>query len=83
MTDIQDDQCRALVKQYQALAAQDVRFDVPLADACYDDRQRLCAHVAPVRVCVCVCVCVSVCVEGGLGQPAGSGPGAERQALAL
>jgi len=36
------------VKQYQNLAAQDIRFDAPLADACYDDRAKLCANVAPV-----------------------------------
>lgn len=49
VADITSDQCRALVKQYQALAAQDIRFDVPLADACYEDRTKLCGSVPPVR----------------------------------
>ena len=34
--------------KYQQLAAEDIRFDVPLADACYEDRQKLCATVPPV-----------------------------------
>lgn len=37
------------VKKYQQLAAEDVRFDVPLADACYEDRNRFCQNVPPVR----------------------------------
>ena len=28
--------------------AQDIRFDVPLAEACFEDRQKLCATVPPV-----------------------------------
>lgn len=36
------------MKQYQVLAAQDIRFDVPLADACFEDRTKLCANVPPV-----------------------------------
>ena len=38
------------VRKYQELAAEDIRFDVPLADACYEDRQRFCASVPPVGV---------------------------------
>jgi hypothetical protein len=49
VSDIRNEQCRALVQQYQVLASQDVRFDVPLADACHDDRATLCASVPPVR----------------------------------
>jgi hypothetical protein len=45
---IADQACKALVYEYQKLAAQDIRFDVPLADACIDDRTKYCAHVAPV-----------------------------------
>lgn len=37
------------VHKYVELAAQDIRFDVPLADACYEDRMKLCASVPPVR----------------------------------
>lgn len=36
------------VKKYVSLAAQDIRFDVPLAEACYEDRQKYCARVPPV-----------------------------------
>lgn len=37
-----------MVYEYQKLAAEDIRFDVPLADACHEDRQKLCANVPPV-----------------------------------
>lgn len=37
-----------MIYEYQKLAAQDVRFDVPLADACMDDRVKLCGNVQPV-----------------------------------
>jgi Golgi apparatus protein 1 len=30
------------------LASSDIRFDVPLAEACYDDRTKYCANVPPV-----------------------------------
>lgn len=46
--DIADEACRAQVHRYQELAAQDIRFNPPLADACYKDRTDLCAHVPPV-----------------------------------
>ncbi len=36
------------VRQYQQLAAEDIRFNVPLADACHADRQTYCANVPPV-----------------------------------
>jgi Golgi apparatus protein 1 len=49
VAEITDERCRSLVKQYQALASQDVRFNVPLAEACFDDRTKLCADVPPVR----------------------------------
>ena len=32
-----------------ARASQDVRMDEPLADACFEDRSRLCDGVQPVR----------------------------------
>lgn len=41
--------CKNMVYEYQQLAAQDIRFDVPLADACHTDRQKLCGNVPPVR----------------------------------
>lgn len=46
--DIADEACRAQVHRYQELAAQDIRFNPTLADACYKDRTDLCAHVPPV-----------------------------------
>jgi hypothetical protein len=36
------------VAKYQELAAQDIRMDVPLADACYEDRVSYCSNVPPV-----------------------------------
>lgn len=46
---IPDNACKSMVHEYQKLAAQDIRFDVPLADACIDDRLKYCANVQPVR----------------------------------
>lgn len=46
---IKDDACRAQVHKYQELAAQDIRFNPSLADACFEDRTTLCANVPPVR----------------------------------
>lgn len=43
-----DGSCKSMIYEYQKLAAQDVRFDVPLADACMDDRMKLCGNVQPV-----------------------------------
>ena len=67
------------VKKYVVLASQDIRFDVPLAEACYEDRQKFCANVPPVsllggwayscgvHMCLGVCVCVCMCVPLGGG----------------
>lgn len=49
MDEIQSGVCKSQVRHYQQLAAEDIRFDIPLADACYEDRQKLCANVPPVR----------------------------------
>jgi hypothetical protein len=46
---IPEGSCRDMIYEYQKLAAQDVRFDVPLADACRDDRIKLCGNIQPVR----------------------------------
>jgi hypothetical protein len=46
--EIRSDACKSQVHKYVELAAQDIRFDVPLADACYNDRMTLCAAVPPV-----------------------------------
>lgn len=40
--------CQAQVKKLTERASQDIRFDEPLADACYEDRARLCQGVQPV-----------------------------------
>lgn len=47
--DIKSEKCKARVHSYLELAAQDIRFDVPLADACHADRLKLCSSVPPVR----------------------------------
>eukprot|EP00967_Tisochrysis_lutea_P021274 scaffold24176_cov16-Tisochrysis_lutea.AAC.1 len=44
--------CNAQVLKYQELAAEDIRFNSRLADACYQDRQSFCSNVQPVRACV-------------------------------
>ena len=41
--------CKAQVHKLSERAAQDIRFDEPLADACYEDRNKLCDGVQPVR----------------------------------
>lgn len=46
--EIKSKACQMQVHKYVELAAQDIRFDVPLADACYNDRMELCANVPPV-----------------------------------
>lgn len=46
--EIHSDECKAQVQHYLQLASQDIRFDVPLAEACGDDRRILCANVPPV-----------------------------------
>jgi hypothetical protein len=45
-----DGSCKSMIYEYQKLAAQDVRFDVPLADACMDDRMKYCGNVQPVCI---------------------------------
>ncbi|KAG2445817.1 hypothetical protein HXX76_000421 [Chlamydomonas incerta] len=45
MNEITSPACRSMVRKYKELAAEDIRFDVPLAEACFEDRQRLCATV--------------------------------------
>ncbi len=37
------------VRKYQELAAEDIRFDAPLADACFEDRNKFCQDVPSVR----------------------------------
>ncbi len=37
-------------------ASSDIRFDVPLADACFEDRQEFCANVPPGSARVIRCL---------------------------
>ena len=53
------------VRKYQQLAGEDIRFDVPLADACYEDRLKVCGSVPPVSGWGLPC-----CSLGGRGMPA-------------
>ncbi|KIY92688.1 Golgi apparatus protein 1 [Monoraphidium neglectum] len=55
-SEIKGDECRAQVKKYLKLAASDIRFDVPLADACYDDRKAFCGNVPPGSAAVIRCL---------------------------
>eukprot|EP00798_Chlamydomonas_sp_ICE-L_P016764 gene16764-23039_t len=45
--EIKDKQCKQQVIKYVKHAGEDIRFNVPLAEACYDDRQKYCADIAP------------------------------------
>jgi hypothetical protein len=56
--EIKSDACKSQVHKYVELAAQDIRFDVPLADACYKDRTTLCANVPPVSASHMTFCCV-------------------------
>ncbi len=55
-SEIRDEECKSHVKHYLELAAQDIRFDVPLADACQTDRKTLCANVPPGSARVIRCL---------------------------
>lgn len=46
--ELQTPKCKQQVKKLTERASQDIRFDEPLADACYEDRARLCVGVQPV-----------------------------------
>lgn len=41
-------ECKSQVHKLTERAGQDIRFDEPLADACFEDRARLCDDVQPV-----------------------------------
>ncbi len=42
--------CKDQVHKVIARAAQDIRMDEPLADACFEDRQQLCEDEPPVSL---------------------------------
>lgn len=48
--------CKKRVHKLTMRAAQDIRMDRPLSDACFDDRQKLCANIQPgdARVLRCL-----------------------------
>ncbi|GFH23194.1 uncharacterized protein HaLaN_20773, partial [Haematococcus lacustris] len=54
--EIKNTECSQQVKKYVILASQDIRFDVSLAEACYDDRQRFCSTVQPGSARVIRCL---------------------------
>lgn len=56
INEISSSACRALVRKYKELASEDIRFDVTLAEACFEDRQRLCANVPPGSARVIRCL---------------------------
>ena len=56
--ELHGDACKAQVKKLTERASQDIRFDEPLADACYEDRARLCSGVQPVCVGWMSCQCI-------------------------
>lgn len=56
VSEIKNEACKAQVLKYQQFAAEDVRFDVPLADACYEDRQKLCSNIPPGSARVIRCL---------------------------
>uniref|UniRef100_A0A061QLM5 Golgi apparatus protein 1 n=1 Tax=Tetraselmis sp. GSL018 TaxID=582737 RepID=A0A061QLM5_9CHLO len=49
-------ECKSRVQQLIALQSEDIRFNVPLADACFDDRQSLCTNVKPGSAAVIRCL---------------------------
>lgn len=54
--DLQVEDCKKQVKKLTMRAAEDIRFDEPLADACFEDRTRLCEGVAPGSARVIRCL---------------------------
>jgi len=54
--EITNPSCKQQVKKYQELASEDIRFDAPLADACYEDRRSFCSAVPPGSARVIRCL---------------------------
>ena len=48
--------CKARVHKIMEYASTDIRFDVPLANACYEDRQDFCSNVPPGSARVIRCL---------------------------
>lgn len=47
--ELSDEECRKSVHRVIQRAAEDIRFDEPLADACYQDRKQFCPNAHAVR----------------------------------
>lgn len=54
--EISNPACKKRVRRYKRLAAQDIRFNVPLADNCFEDRQKYCSNVPPGSARVIRCL---------------------------
>jgi hypothetical protein len=54
--ELSNDQCKASVHKLTERAAEDIRMNRPLADACYEDRKRLCEAVSPGSARVLRCL---------------------------
>nr|QOL01068.1 putative extracellular protein CSOL_002 [Pseudococcomyxa simplex] len=54
--EIQSPACSARVQKIMEYASSDIRFDVPLAEACFEDRQEFCANVPPGSARVIRCL---------------------------
>jgi len=49
-------ECKSRTAKLIALAGEDIRLNIPLADACFDDRQSYCEHVQPGSAAVIRCL---------------------------
>ncbi len=54
--EIENPSCKARVTKVKELAASDIRFDIPLAEACYNDRRQFCSGVPPGSARVIRCL---------------------------
>ena len=54
--EIESQACQARVHKIMEYASSDIRFDVPLADACYEDREAFCDSVTPGSARVIRCL---------------------------
>ncbi len=54
--EIQVPACAARVQKIMEYASSDIRFDVPLAEACFEDRQEFCGSVPPGSARVIRCL---------------------------
>jgi len=54
--ELNGEKCKERVHVLTMRAAEDIRMDRPLADACYEDRKRLCDNVAPGSARVLRCL---------------------------